>query len=253
MISPPPTSADYTYEEDNILDLLNQGDALLSSSLLQDFHKTIASPASRSRLFLMVQSPFQLYAYWDLAARHLRKFLRRFPREDRSFFHVVIRCLPAVQPLAAYYDVGATTHWWFKVLPANSYQVELCLYSSEYGIIPFLRSNIVKTPAISLAPVVPSVEATPAPLPLLEKLIHLSGVAFEPTSPLTKTEVEADSLPEKLESARSAKPSDHPIEVSPPASIKFEIVGSDMDDFAPKPFLRRPTSSDGFLQSEVTI
>ncbi len=247
MISPLPASTDPTYEEDNILDVLNQGDAPLSSSLFQDFHQTIVSPASRSRLFLMVQSPFQLYAYWDLAARHLKKFLRQFPREDRSFFHVVIRCLPAVQPSPAHYDIGATTHWWFNVLPANNYQVELCLYSAEYGIIPFLKSNIVKTPTISLAPVVPSMEATPAPLPLLEKLIQLSGVAFEPTSPLVEAVAPADSLLELLEPIDSAKPGDHSVAASQPESIKFEIEGLDKEDVAPESFRGRPASSDGFL------
>jgi hypothetical protein len=253
MISPLPASDDPTYEEDNILEVLNQGNAPLSSPPFRDFHKNIDSAAVRSRLFLMVQSPFQLYAYWDLAAHHLKKFLKRFPREDRLLFQVVIRCRSEVQSSSTCYDVGATTHWWFKVSPNHSYQVDLCLYSSEYGIIPFLGSNTVKTPAISLAPIVSAIGTNPAPLPLLEKLIQLSGVAFDPTSPQTEAVAQAASLPETYEQTVSARQPNHPAPVSQPENVMVEIARWDVDESAPKPVLGRAPSSDGFLQSEIIM
>jgi len=230
-----------TYEEDSILELLNQGNPPIPPAFKQELRIPAISSFSQSRLFLMVQNPFQLYAYWDLSPRHLRKILRHFPREDRSHFHVVVRCLLDGQPSAVYFDVGATNHWWFAALPDNAYQAQLCLYSADYGVIPFFSSNKVKTPTISFAPVSPLIPESAAPLPLLEKLIYLSGVAFEPTSAQTVIKTESDLPTVVLERG-------HPkglINSVDREEAQIAELVPNLLELSPNE--RRPTSSQGFI------
>jgi hypothetical protein len=223
-------------EEEALLEMLKTEEGHFTSPFPPDLGPALPAAYRIDTLCLMIQSPFRLYAYWELTPKYLKKTLRNFPRDDRSQFQLIIRCFPAGMPASGWYDVGTASHWWFDVSPDVPYQVQLCLFSPDYGVIPVLSSNQVRTPRASLGPAPTGSEENPATLALLGKLVQLTGLEKETLPESTAASPLPCSAPEDAQEALPPRESlsQPPFqeEQTPPVAIDSE----------PLPFFSRPTS-----------
>ena len=65
------------------------------------------------RLQLMVQSPFRVFAYWEVTPERLQKALAPFPKEEQTAFRMILRWIEIGQGLHQAFDSGAASEWWF--------------------------------------------------------------------------------------------------------------------------------------------
>lgn len=131
-------------------------------------------------LQIMVQSPFQVFVYWEVTLERIQEALRGFPRKDQRAFHLALRWIEGGQIQQHTFDSGATSEWWFQTRPRTRYQAVLCLQSEEFGNISLLNSNEVETPSNSLTEI--SLDDEPSEtMEVLSQLIQLTGLNQEST------------------------------------------------------------------------
>jgi hypothetical protein len=223
-------------EDEALLEMLKTEEGHHTSQFPPDLGPALPASYRVDTLCLMIQSPFRLYAYWELTPKYLKKTLRNFPRDDRSQFQLVIRCFPTGTSASGWYDVGTASHWWFDVSPDVSYQVQLCLFSPDYGVIPVLSSNRVQTPRASLGPAPADSDENPATLALLGRLARQIGLNKEPlpelTAPLPPPCITSEEVLE-------ATPLLESLSQAPHVEEQTSLGASDSE---PLPFFSRPTS-----------
>jgi Domain of unknown function (DUF4912) len=140
---------------------------------------------------LMVQSPFKVFAYWEITSDQLQKVLAPYPKEEQSSFRMILRWIEVGQDIYQAFDSGAVSEWWFTTRPGRRYQAELCLHSEDFGAIPVFASNEVETPCDSIAPTELGIEECSETTKLLTSLVELTGLKRElkqPAPPMQITE-----------------------------------------------------------------
>jgi hypothetical protein len=185
--NPPLSRVLRSQDEDFIERVISEESKRLPEGVYLDLGAHLPPHYGVDRLQLMVQSPFRIFAYWELTESLIEEGLECFPPEDRPLFRPVLKWFEVGGSHAQFFDIGTTTHWWFGTAPEKEYQAQLCLYSEDYGLFPLLSSNVVITPPFSLGPAPEKSQEEPETLPLLESLLHLAGIG----SP------EEESRPEK--------------------------------------------------------
>ena len=128
------------------------------------------------RLHLMIQSPFQVFAYWEVTVERIQEALEEFPKEDHGSFHVALKWIEDGQSQLQTLDSGAASEWWFESRPRTRYRAELCLHSEEFGTIALLNSNDVETPSDSMAHIAEDIEEPNEATELLSRLVQLTGL-----------------------------------------------------------------------------
>jgi hypothetical protein len=131
------------------------------------------------RLQLMVQSPFRVFAYWEVTPERLQKVLAPFPKNEQPAFRVILRWIEIGKGMQQAFDSGAASEWWFAARPGCRYQAELCLHSEEFGAISVFASNEVETPSDSVAQTVLEIEDSAETTKLLSRLVELTGLKRE--------------------------------------------------------------------------
>ncbi|MBI3952114.1 MAG: DUF4912 domain-containing protein [Acidobacteria bacterium] len=124
-------------------------------------------------LHVLVQSPFRLYAFWEINHRVWQALEKTFPAVEPKDFRTVVKLCNPTWEWEVMYDAGVATQWWFEVYPDEPYQVEVGFYAPQYGYINWLRSRQVRTPRVgtgmeSALPEIVSVTTPPAPPPPTE-------------------------------------------------------------------------------------
>jgi hypothetical protein len=140
---------------------------------------------------LMVQSPFQVFAYWEITSERLQKVLTPYPKEEQSSFRMILRWIEVGQDIDQAFDSGAASEWWFTTRPGRRYRAELCLHSEDFGAIPVFASNEVETPCDSIAETESEIEECSETTKLLTSLVESTGLKRElkePAPPLQITE-----------------------------------------------------------------
>jgi uncharacterized protein DUF4912 len=163
-------------DEDVIERVISEESKRLPEGVYLDLGAHLPPHYGVDRLQLMVQSPFCIFAYWELTEDLMEETLKRFPPEDRPFFRPILKWFEVGGSGSQSFDIGTTTHWWFGVAPEKEYQAQLCLYSEDYGVFPVLSSNVVITPPFSLGPPPKDSQEGPETLPLLESLLNLTAI-----------------------------------------------------------------------------
>ena len=131
------------------------------------------------RLQLMIQSPFRVFAYWEVTPERLQEALAPFPQEDQNSFRIILKWIEYGQGQYQAYDSGAASEWWFEARPGSRYRAELCLHSEEFGVIPVIGSNEVETPSDSIAETAAEIEECRETTELLSRLVELTGLKQE--------------------------------------------------------------------------
>lgn len=144
-----------------------------------DALETLPERYNRDRLQLMVQSPFRVFAYWEVTPERLQKALAPFPKEEHHSFRMILRWIEIGQDPHQAFDSGAASEWWFATRPGSRYQAELCLHSEIYGAIPVFTSNEVETPSDSIAQTALEKEECAETTRLLSRLVELTGLKQE--------------------------------------------------------------------------
>ncbi len=137
---------------------------------------TLPGRYGMDRLQLMVQSPFRVFAYWEVTSERLQKALAPFPQEEHNSFRMILKWIEHGQGQYQAYDSGAASEWWFETRPGCRYRAELCLHSEEFGAIPVIGSNEVETPSHSMAEAAVEIEESRETAELLSKLVDLTGL-----------------------------------------------------------------------------
>lgn len=132
---------------------------------------------------LMVQSPFRVFAYWEITADRLQNVLVPYPKEEHSSFRMILRWIEVGQGIYQAFDSGGASEWWFTTRPGRRYQAELCLHSEDFGAIPVFASNEVETPCDSIAQTELGIEECSETTELLTRLVELTGLKQEPKQP----------------------------------------------------------------------
>ena len=135
-------------------------------------------------LQLMVQSPFRVFAYWEVTAERIQAALTPFPKEEHRSFRLILKWIEIGQGPGQSFDSGGATEWWFPTRPGHRYRAELCLHSEEFGAVPVRVSNEVETPRASVAENAAGFEEPRETTELLSRLVELTGLKQE----LRKTE-----------------------------------------------------------------
>jgi hypothetical protein len=130
-------------------------------------------------LQLMVQSPFRVFAYWEVTAERIQAALTSFPKEEHRSFRLILKWIEIGQGFDQSYDSGGAREWWFPTRPGHRYRAELCLHSEEFGAIPVHVSNEVETPRASVAENAAGFEEPRETMELLSRLVELTGLKQE--------------------------------------------------------------------------
>lgn len=109
---------------------------------MEDHHTPISLPPdyNESALFLLVQGPKVLYAYWELspglkdALNEKKKVQIRLNVEGRGHY-----CTYDI-------DLSKKSYYFSDVEPGLSYNCEIGIFNSGNQFYPLLRSNSVATP-----------------------------------------------------------------------------------------------------------
>jgi hypothetical protein len=164
------------FEDELLHQLIFEERQKLPIGTFVDFGQPLPSHYGVDQLQLMVQSPYQVFAHWELTEASVQKALQRFPSEDRSGFQVSMKWIQK-GGAERFLDVGTTSNWWFPTQPEVHYQVELGLYSEDYGWVALLVSPEVLTPRATLGPPPEHVEEPRETLSFLEELVQWTGIA----------------------------------------------------------------------------
>lgn len=226
------------YEDDLLELLISEERHKLPAELFVDFGEPLPLRYGVDQLQLMVQSPFRVFAHWELTEASIQEALQRFPDEDRPTFQVLSRWIEADGQVERFLDVGTTSSWWFPTVPEERYQLQLGLYSEECGWVPLLISPEVVTPRITLGPPPERVEESEQTVALLEELVQWTGI----TAPSELVE-RREAIPEtEIETAQE------PAWAAP--SLEDEKIPSAWQEVSPRPpdegtpeWAIRPTSS----------
>jgi Domain of unknown function (DUF4912) len=176
-LRPPPFShVLQSPDEDLIEKVISEESKRIPEGVYLDLGAHLPPHYGVDKLQLMVQSPFRIFAYWELTESLIEEALQRFPLEDRPLFRPVLEWFEVGGSLAQFFDIGTTTHWWFGAAPEKEYQAQLCLYSEDYGLFPLLSSNVAITPPFWLGPAPKDSQEGPETLPLLESLLNLAAI-----------------------------------------------------------------------------
>ena len=135
------------------------------------------------RLQLMVQSPFRVFAYWEITRERLQKALAPYPKEEHPSFRMILKWIEISEGSYQAFDSGAASEWWFASLPGSRYQAELCLHSEDFGAVSVFASNEVETPSDSIAQADLEIEECPETTKLLSSLVELTGLKRELEQP----------------------------------------------------------------------
>ena len=167
--------------EDELVDrIISEERQKFPSEIFIDFGEPLPSRYGAARLHLMVQDPFRIFAYWEITEASIQKTLQRFPAEDRAGFQVLLNWIEVCGQTARFLDPGVASNWWFPTLPEMHYQLELGLYSEEYGWVRLLASQEVQTPRITLGPPSDETEESQQGRSLLEDLVRSTGISPGP-------------------------------------------------------------------------
>jgi hypothetical protein len=170
VLNTPPFSRDFELDE------LIAAERQKTPGLFLDFGPPLPSSYGVDRLHLMVQSPEQVFAYWEMTGGSVRKVLSRFPAEDRQGFSLMLRWRQSGKP-GQRFDIGTTHNWWFSTSPDSFCEAELALYSEDWGWISLLGSNVAHTPRNTLCPPSPSREEPEGTEEFLQDLVRQTGLA----------------------------------------------------------------------------
>ncbi|MEW5979218.1 MAG: DUF4912 domain-containing protein [Acidobacteriota bacterium] len=129
----------------------------------------------RDRLVLMVQSPFWIFAYWEITRERILQGLHGIQKSDWEQFQLGIRWFEWDRP-GPWLDAGGTCQWWFLAKPESRYRAQLCIFAPEYGVIPLVDSNKVVTPRFRPAPPSLGSAGVLAESNLVQRLVERGGV-----------------------------------------------------------------------------
>jgi hypothetical protein len=176
-LSPVPSP---NFEDDLVEQIISEERQKFPHEVFIDFGEPLPSRYGADRLHLMVQDPFRVFAYWEITEPSIQETLRRFPAADRAGFQVLLKWIDVCSQTARFLDPGVTSNWWFPTLPEMHYQLELGLYSEDYGWVRLLASQEVDTPRITLGPPSDETKESPQSRSLLEVLVRSTGINPEP-------------------------------------------------------------------------
>jgi hypothetical protein len=177
-LRPVPPSPNF---EDELVDrIISEERQKFPPEIFIDFGEPLPSRYGADRLHLMVQDPFRVFAYWEITEASVQKTLRRFPAADRAGFQVLLNWIEVCGQTTRFLDPGVASNWWFPTLPEMHYQLELGLYSEEYGWVRLLASQEVRTPSITLGPPSDETEESQQRRSLLEDLVRSTGISPGP-------------------------------------------------------------------------
>jgi hypothetical protein len=167
------------FEDDLVEQIISEERQKFPPEVFIDFGEPLPSRYGADQLHLMVQDPFRVFAYWEITELSIQETLRRFPAADRAGFQVLLRWIDVCSQTARFLDPGVTSNWWFTTLPEMRYQLELGLYSEDYGWVRLLASQEVDTPRITLGPPSDETKESPQGRSLLEVLARSTGITRE--------------------------------------------------------------------------
>jgi hypothetical protein len=193
-MSDPPLLVSSSVEDELVQAILRDERAKLPNGVCVDVGPDLPASYGNSRLQLMVQDPYWIYAYWEVTEALRESALSTIPREDWDLFQMVIRLYKLKENQSRWLDAGTVSNWWFNVPPAGEYQVRLEFYSPEYGHIPLLSSNTVCTPEVTLVSSAMETWEEPAFLPWLGVLLEMTGIPRKPSEPVREVVCTEDLL-----------------------------------------------------------
>jgi uncharacterized protein DUF4912 len=106
----------------------------------------------------LLQDPFRMFIYWEVREESLRALTSFFSTEEAATFRVVLKLTDVEGRDEVFFEVGRRGRYWMMVFPDRQYQFEIGVRSPLHGYIMLTRSNRVRTPRGTVAPV-------PAPEP----------------------------------------------------------------------------------------
>jgi hypothetical protein len=78
-------------DEDGIQRVISEESQRVPEGVYLDFGARLPPHYGVDRLQLMVQSPFCIFAYWELTEDLMEQALKRFPPRDRPLFRPVLK------------------------------------------------------------------------------------------------------------------------------------------------------------------
>jgi hypothetical protein len=152
----------------------------------------------------LVQDPFHLMVYWELRPESLLALSALFPDAQLARFHSCMRLTDMDEGYEAYVAIPLAGKYWFLTMPDKGYRVDVGARSEEYGFVPIVRSNVVRTPRGTVSPELDGDPQFKADTPRFVKLLAVTGFATDRV------------LSEVALAAANLEPSDRP--APPPAT-----------------------------------
>jgi hypothetical protein len=127
----------------------------------------------------LVQDPFHLMVYWELRAESLLALSALFPDASIERFHACMRLTDMDEGYEAYVAIPLAGKYWFLTMPDKGYRVDVGARSAEYGFVPIVRSNVVRTPRGTVSPEMDQDPRFVADTPRFVKLLAVTGFATD--------------------------------------------------------------------------
>jgi hypothetical protein len=100
----------------------------------------------------LVQDPFHLLVYWELRSDSVRALADIFPDAAIGDFQPTMRLTDVDEGFEAYVPIPLRGKYWFGTAPDRGYRVDVGARSPQFGFVPIMRSDAVRTPRGTVAP-----------------------------------------------------------------------------------------------------
>lgn len=121
-------------------------------------------PMDRDTIYLLIQSPTVLFAYWQLSGRKMNMVQEHFDKDWKAlqptlrFYHVTNLPIDSCQAdsVSELYLPQGESCFLSGFHPGQSYFADLGIVNEQGQFLPLLRSNTIQTPSIDTNQELPS-------------------------------------------------------------------------------------------------
>ncbi|NRF90421.1 DUF4912 domain-containing protein [Paenibacillus frigoriresistens] len=125
-------------------------------------------PMDRDTLYLLIQSPTVLFAYWQLSSRKMSMIQEHFDKDWKAlqptlrFYHVTNLPIDSCQAesISELHLPPGESCFLSGFHPGQSYFADLGIVNEQGQFLPLLRSNTIQTPPIDTNQAIPSQQIT---------------------------------------------------------------------------------------------
>lgn len=182
-----------SFEEIPIAELIEEKITKPAQEVFIDKGSEIPESYNVDTIRALVQDPFHIWVYWEVAEQAFNNLYKIFPPEVAASFAPVLKVTELTRNETTYANILKTGNFWVNVIPGKRYRIEVGMHSDIRGYIRLLEADEVDTPRGTISPnLAPEPEYQVSQQEFVENLQASGFAAF---AGITDTEHTVEHLP----------------------------------------------------------